>query len=82
MGMVRMNTVYIKKESEKMAILNEQWKHEGICILCRRYSYCKTQCKANKIKARKMIDGPVYDYFLLRNMFGKHADRIKREETP
>ena len=64
-----------------MTILDEQWKHEGICTLCRRYSYCKTQCKANKIKAQKMIDGAVYDYFL-RNVFGKHADRIKREETP
>ena len=27
---------------------NEQWKLKGQCSICRRKSYCKKQCKANK----------------------------------
>lgn len=64
---------------EKTSYLNEQWKHDGICTLCRRYSYCKTQCKASKIKAQKLTEGAVREY-LIRNVFGIHADRIKRED--
>lgn len=26
----------------------EQWKLKGQCSICRRKSYCKRQCKANK----------------------------------
>ena len=26
----------------------EQWKSGGQCSICRRKSYCKKQCKANK----------------------------------
>ena len=29
-------------------ILNDQWKRGGICAMCRRKSYCKTKCSANK----------------------------------
>ena len=27
---------------------SEQWKLNGQCSICRRKSYCKKQCKANK----------------------------------
>ena len=27
---------------------SEQWKLKGQCSICRRKSYCKKQCKANK----------------------------------
>lgn len=27
---------------------SEQWKSGGQCSICRRKSYCKKQCKANK----------------------------------
>lgn len=27
---------------------SDQWKLSGICQLCRRNSYCKTQCKAKR----------------------------------
>ena len=27
---------------------SDQWKLSGICQLCRRQSYCKTQCKAKR----------------------------------
>lgn len=37
----------------------DQWKLSGICQLCRRQPYCKTQCKANrtqmKVYAAEMI---------------------------
>lgn len=29
-------------------INNEQWKSGGQCSICKRKSYCKKQCKANK----------------------------------
>lgn len=29
-------------------ISNEQWKHGGICHLCRRKSYCKNECSERK----------------------------------
>lgn len=64
-----------------MAYLDEQWKADGICTLCRRYSYCKTRCKANKTAAKKIVDGAVSEY-LMRNMFGIHAEKIKKERTP
>lgn len=30
----------------------DQWKLSGICQLCRRQSYCKTQCKANRTQIK------------------------------
>ena len=37
----------------------DQWKLSGICQLCRKQSYCKTQCKANhtqmKVYTAEMI---------------------------
>ena len=38
---------------------SDQWKLSGICQLCRRQSYCKTQCKAKrtlmKVYAGEMV---------------------------
>lgn len=31
---------------------SDQWKLSGICQLCRRQSYCKTQCKANRTQLK------------------------------
>ena len=30
----------------------DQWKLSGICQLCRRQSYCKNQCKANRTQMK------------------------------
>ena len=30
----------------------DQWKLSGICQLCRRQSYCKSQCKANRTQVK------------------------------
>lgn len=27
---------------------NDQWRRGGICAMCRRQSYCKTRCTANR----------------------------------
>lgn len=27
---------------------SDQWKRGGICAVCRRKEYCKTQCRANR----------------------------------
>lgn len=34
----------------------EQWKDRGICSWCRRNSYCRKQCSANREKVRKEIE--------------------------
>ena len=31
---------------------SDQWKLSGICQLCRRQPYCKTQCKANRTQVK------------------------------
>ena len=62
------------------AYLNEQWKSDGICTLCRRYSYCKKHCKAAKTKAQKITEGAVREY-MMRNVFGIHAERAEKEVT-
>ena len=31
---------------------SDQWKLSGICQLCRRQSYCKTQCRANRTQIK------------------------------
>ena len=36
-------------------MLNDQWKRGGICAMCRRKSYCKTRCRANKLYASARI---------------------------
>lgn len=42
----------VAKDAEKALIpkdvLNDQWKRGGICSMCRRRDYCKTQCRANR----------------------------------
>lgn len=63
--------------AEETLFFNEQWKSDGICTLCRRYLYCKTQCKASKIKAQKITEGAAREY-MMKNVFGIHADKIKR----
>jgi hypothetical protein len=34
---------------------NDQWKRGGICAMCRRQPYCKTQCSANRNYAHLRI---------------------------
>lgn len=36
-------------------MLNDQWKRGGLCSMCRRKDYCKTQCRANKMYASARI---------------------------
>ena len=36
-------------------MLNDQWKRGGICAMCRRKTYCKTQCRANRLYAAALI---------------------------
>ena len=36
-------------------MLNDQWKRGGICAMCRRKSYCKTRCRANRLYAAARI---------------------------
>lgn len=38
-------------ESIPKEMLSDQWKRGGICAMCRRRDYCKTQCRANRIYA-------------------------------
>ena len=35
-------------ESIPKEMLSDQWKRGGICAMCRRRDYCKTQCRANR----------------------------------
>lgn len=30
----------------------DQWKLSGVCQLCRKQSYCKTQCRANRTQIK------------------------------
>ena len=38
-----------------MAERSDQWKRGGICAMCRRKTYCKTQCRANRLYAAARI---------------------------
>lgn len=31
---------------------SDQWKLSGVCQLCRRQSYCKSQCRANRTQIK------------------------------
>lgn len=42
-------------ESIPKEMLSDQWKRGGICAMCRRKDYCKTQCRANKMYASARI---------------------------
>lgn len=33
----------------EIASRSDQWKRGGLCVMCRRKNYCKTQCRANKL---------------------------------
>lgn len=45
---------------------NDQWKHGGDCNLCRKASYCKTQCRANKL-LKKVTTPFLYQEYLTAN---------------
>ncbi|WP_394911969.1 hypothetical protein [uncultured Robinsoniella sp.] len=34
---------------------NEQWKESGNCKECRRKNYCKTACKAHKVRTDREL---------------------------
>lgn len=34
---------------------NEQWKTNGECSICRRQSYCKKRCSANKKSIQRAV---------------------------
>ena len=36
-------------------MLSDQWKRGGLCGMCRRKDYCKTQCRANRVYASARI---------------------------
>jgi len=36
-------------------MLSDQWKRGGLCAMCRRKDYCKTQCRANRLYASARI---------------------------
>ena len=45
---------------------NNQWKHGGDCNLCRKVSYCLTQCRPNRLL--KQVSHPMlYQMYLEEN---------------
>lgn len=50
---------------EAAAASNEQWNRQGKCSLCRKKSYCKKRCRANKARRQallaKAIGGCLWD---------------------
>lgn len=38
-----------------MYAANEQWKHDGVCGMCRKNSYCKKPCTANKKRRERLM---------------------------
>lgn len=40
-------------------MMNDQWKLSGDCKLCRRKSYCKKPCTANKRRKESLLDALV-----------------------
>jgi hypothetical protein len=59
-------------EQEKI-IRNDQWKRGGICDMCRRQSYCKTECSAH----RKYAAVRIREY--IRRRFGIDAMRARMD---
>ena len=41
----------------------DQWKHGGDCNLCRKYKYCGTQCRANRL-LKKITTPTLYEIYL------------------
>ena len=66
-----------KLEEIPKDMLNDQWKRGGICAMCRRKDYCKTQCSANRDYASTRIQ----EY--IRRKFGISVprDRMKKMAT-
>lgn len=58
--------------------LNDQWKRGGICQLCRRKDYCKTQCRANRDFASVRIK----EYIRRKTGIDKIEAVIKGTDTP
>lgn len=48
---------------------NEQWKEDGKCNICRRKSYCSTDCKAKKQRTEYELKSAV-SRALFRKMTG------------
>lgn len=46
---------------------NEQWKLNGQCSICRRKSYCKKQCKANKENFKQEVFDSVMDNLSMKS---------------
>lgn len=42
---------------------SDQWKHGGDCNLCRKYKYCGTQCRANRL-LKKITTPTLYEIYL------------------
>ena len=34
---------------------NERWRSDGNCLLCRRYEYCSTVCKAQRQRRQAIL---------------------------
>ena len=52
---------------------NDQWKHGGDCNLCRKLSYCMTQCRPNKLLKR------VTTPFLYECYLQEHPEEVAQE---
>ena len=46
---------------------SEQWKLKGQCSICRRKSYCKNICKANKENFKQEVFDSVIDNLSMKS---------------
>ena len=59
---------------------SEQWKLSGICQLCRRQSYCKTQCRANRTQMKVYAEDMVRQ--VLMDASGFAAQTVRPAPNP
>ena len=55
---------------------SEQWKLSGICQLCRRQTYCKIQCRANRTQMK------VYAEDMVRQVLMDAAQTVRPAPNP
>lgn len=54
----------IMMSEQRLIDKSEQWKIDGNCSVCRRNSYCKQRCTANKRITQNLITARVGSLFL------------------